>query len=404
MSYLRGPMTRDQVRELMAEEKAGATPAAPPPETTPAAAAPAAGKQAKAVLKAPAAAAVAASAASAANTVPPVLPSDMPVLFLPTRRTAHQAVAAMESQLGTSIDVGERQLVYLPQVLATGSANFVDSRRGVREAQTYSVLVEPPKNLALVRWDEGQDLDTDTLEFLDAPEEGATFVPVPDELSTAKDLAALSKDFQDYLARTASYALFYNPVLKLYSLPGERERDFKIRAQQLARERRDAEVDKITGKFRNEIARFQERLAREQRELEEDRADHASRKQDEVLTTGTSLLGMLFSRRRSASTLVSSASRRRRATDKARADIEESEEEIDALNKKIAEVQQELQRAGEEASSRWAAAIEQVEPFEIRPSKSNVSVYRTALAWAPHWRVAGQTADGRLVDDLVPAS
>jgi hypothetical protein len=342
--------------------------------------------------------------AAATSTVPPVLPSDMPVLFLPIQRTAHQAVAELETQFGSAIEVGERELVYMPQVLATGSANFVDARRGVREARTYSVLIEPPTSTALVRWDQGQPLDTEALEFLDSPKKGATFGPVPGQISTARDLSALSKDYQEFLARTASYELFYNPALKIYSQPGERELDFKIRAQQLAREKRDAEVDKITQKYRKEIERFQERLAREERELAEDRAEHASRKQDEMLSTGTSILGMLFGGRRSVSTVVSSASRRRRATDKALADIQESEEEIDALNRKIAEAQQELQRVSEEATEHWAAAVEQVEPYEIRPSKSSVSVYRLALAWAPHWRIAGQTADGRPIEDLVPAS
>jgi predicted nucleic acid-binding Zn-ribbon protein len=392
MSYLRGPMTRDQVRELMAPLKdASATAGA---EAAPAATATAT----------PAVTAAAAVPAAATSTVPPVLPSDMPVLFLPTQRTAHQAVADLESQIGTSIEVDERGLVYMPQVLATGSANFVDSRRGVREAQTYSVLIEPPTSTTLVSWDQGQSVDTEALEFLDSPEKDATFGSVPGQISTAKELSALAKDYQEYLVRTASYELFYNPVLKIYSKPGERERDFKVRAQQMAREKRDAEVDKITQKYRNEIQRFQERLAREERELAEDMAEHSSRKQDEMLSTGTSILGMLFGGRRSVSTVVSSASRRRRATEKALADIQESEEEIDALNQKIAEVQQELERISEETSARWAAAVDQVEPYEIKPSKSHVSIYRTALAWTPHWRIIGQTADGRPVDDVVPAS
>jgi len=56
---------------------------------------------------------------------------------------------------------------------------------------------------------------------------------VPTELSTSIRLKARVKDFTDYLNTDQVLNLYYSSVLKAYSKPGESERDFRIRAQQM---------------------------------------------------------------------------------------------------------------------------------------------------------------------------
>ena len=55
----------------------------------------------------------------------------------------------------------------------------------------------------------------------------ATFDPVPAVLATPKKVAALEKEFVSYLYRSMSMALWYNPVLRVYSRPGQNEVEFR---------------------------------------------------------------------------------------------------------------------------------------------------------------------------------
>jgi seryl-tRNA synthetase len=98
-----------------------------------------------------------------------------------------------------------------------------------------------------------------------------------------------------------------------------------------------------------------------------------------------SVFGLLTGSR--SSRRLSSASRKRRMTRQAKADIEESEEVIDDLEKEIEELKAEAQEELEELTEKWADLIDEVEEIEVRPRRADVRVNLFALAWLPHWEV-----------------
>ena len=64
----------------------------------------------------------------------------------------------------------------------------------------------------------------------------------------------------------------------------------------MAREQRDAEVDKLEAKYQTKIDRLQEKLRREELELEKDESAHSARKQQEMLSAGDSLLSFFLAK------------------------------------------------------------------------------------------------------------
>lgn len=384
MSYLRGPLTRSQVKQLMAGQRAPQSAAEPAPAAATASAA------------LPVAPALVAGAR-------PALPPDVPQVFLPVRRSVHQALADMERQLGSTVTATDTKLVYETRLLGVGQVQFRDEKRNVDEQQAVKMLMEPPSGTGLVRWDQASQLDLDEDDLTGEPEADAVFGEVPATVNTASKLAALSKDLADYLYRNSTYSLFYHPTLKLYGLPGEDERAFKIRCQEAARERRDAEVDKLEAKYQTQLDRLQARLRKEEQELAQDQADYNARKQQELLSAGDSILGMFLGRRRRVTSALSTASSKRQMTTKARQDIEESQAEIAQLNQQIEALKAEMQQVSDEASAAWEAAVQQVEQTAIRPRKSDVVVRQVAVAWTPYWRVAATSADGKTFAQLVEA-
>ena len=393
MSYLRGPLTRPQVRELMSGVQADipAVGATAPSATAPAAAA------------APATTAAGPAAPEGYSSAPPALSPSTPQVWFPARMSVSAALKQLEEQLGSRVEAAESTLVYEPRLLASGEVQFVDRTRKVDESRQLSLLVEPQNLGAIVRWQDALPADVDVDGLEQEPEAEALFAAVPDALNSASELKALAQDFDDFLYREQTFTLFYNPELKLYSEPGESERDFRIRAQQVAREKRDEEVEKLRKKYESQLDRLEDRLAREQRELAEDQAKYQARKQEELISAGETiagLLGVLGSRR---STGLSRAATKRRLTSQAKADIEESEAEIERLKEESEELQRSFEEEATAIGDKWTATLEQMETFQVRPRRKDVNVQIVALAWAPYWEIGYTAASGRLTHDRVPA-
>jgi hypothetical protein len=261
-----------------------------------------------------------------------------------------------------------------------------------------------PQNLGtFVRWQDAAPTDLDAAQLPDRPEPDALFAAVPGELSTASKLKDLHRDFSDYLYREQVLDLYYNAELQLYSRPAESERDFRIRAQQVARENRDEEVEKLRKKYQRKLDQLQTRLGREERELSEDQAKYEARKREELLSAGETVVGMLgvFGRRRT--TGLSRAATKRRLTEQARADIEESEAEIDRLQQEIEDMRRMMQEEAEAIGERWTATVDQVETYGIKPRRQDVEVELVALAWAPYWEIGHPAASGKMSHERVPA-
>jgi hypothetical protein len=390
MSYLRGPLTRSQLRELMAQTKPEVPPVTPAPSRGPA-------------VRREVTPALATDKPAGYGSTRPALSPDVSEVFLPLRLRKKKAVSQLEEELGKAVEATETSLVYEPRLLALGNVSFADRKCKVDETEDVGLLLGPENLGAVVSWEDADPAELDVNELEDEPERNALFGPIPPELSTASKLKALSKDFANYLYDEERLNLQHNPKLKLYSEPGESGKEFKIRAQQVAREHRDAEVDKLRDKYQKKLDRLATRLSREEQELAEDRDEYEGRKSEELLSAGETLVGMLgiFGRRTSRG--LSTAARKRRMTTKARADIVESEEEIERLEAEIEEMRLEMEEDAEAIADQWAEVAQEIETYTVKPRRSDVEVRLTALGWAPYWEIGYRSARGKLTHGRVPA-
>lgn len=369
MSYLRGPLTRAQVRQLAGE--AGRVEREAPPAASPEAAPPSRAELAPA-------------------SGPPTLAADVPQVFLPAALTFEWALRGREAQTGEEILAHSRRLIYLPRVLALGTVYLNDERRGVRHQETVARLVVPPAPPAPLDWSAGEiELAADSLS--QEPVGEGTYVPVEPHLSKAANYGRWGKSFAEYLYRNIRLTLWHNPALKVYGEVGESRRDFRVRCEREVRAGRDAEAGKARAAIETKMKRLQERLRREQRELAGDQAEAEGRKREELLGWGESALNLLTGRR--PSYMISRASRKRRMTKQAQADVDESIQVIEDLETQLEDMAAEWETQAEEINARWAAKLEEIAEVEVAPRRADVLVDFCGLAWVPVWEV--ETKDGR---------
>ncbi len=391
MSYLRGPLTRKQVRELRKDmpeaEIAGDAPGAP--------GAPRVRQKARAAARA------AEELPAGLSADPPILPPSVEQVFLPSRLSAEAAVRRLEEDEGIRASIRGQRLVYEPQVLGMARVSFVSRKYDVHEERDVAMLLEPPESRGRADWDEAEPLAIAYRDLSDRAFGDALFADVPGSVSNATKLKALGKEFSDHLYRNEEIVLSMNPALKVFSKPGETPGDFAPRCRDAARERRDDEVDKLSDSFEKKLDRLRDKRARKERDLIEDEAEYQSRKREELLSAGESVLGVFLGRR--SSRAVSTAARKRRMTTKAKGDIAETKAELEDVREDIEDLTREMREKAEEITREWDEALEEIEEVKVTPRRADIDVEIVALAWAPHWELTYEDERGRERTDAVPA-
>jgi len=224
---------------------------------------------------------------------------------------------------------------------------------------------------------------------------------LPQSINEAKEFKALKKALEDHLYRSSSVTLLYSPVVKAYSQPEESEREFRMRLQQMAREDRDAEVDKIEKRYQTRLRKLQDRRSRAEAALVKKRAEADARQRETLVSVGESVVGMFVGRRsmRVASTALS----KQRQASSAKMDVAKAEDAVEAAQQETKVLEQELQEEVAATRGRWDEALGELEEVPITPRKSDIQVDLLALAWAPHWQITYKGPRGSTRAEAVPA-
>jgi hypothetical protein len=386
LSYLRGPLTKSQIRTLSPTFKAAA---AATPGVTPGAV----------PASPPAPAAVAGSGTMQKS--PPSLASDFQQTFLPAQKTVQACTLELESRESGPVQVASSNLTYVPSILALGRVHFIDRKLNIAEQQDYVLLADQPEMASLVDWERAQSLTITPRQLQANPQADATFGELSNAINEAKEFLGLKKGLVDFLYRTSSLTLFYSPALKQYSTPKESQQEFILRLQQSAREERDQEVDKIHATYETRLMRLNNQVQTAQDRLARKKADADAKQRETMVSIGESVLGM-FMGRRSMRAASSALSKHRQASD-AKMDMEQVGESVESLQKDIQALQQELAAKTAEVQTRWDQTVSQVSKINIPPRTTDIDVDLFALAWAPYWQISYQSSGGLTRSATLPA-
>jgi hypothetical protein len=357
MSYLRGPLTRTQIKQLMDPVRPSqpAAPAATPPAGAPAAPT---GKE----------------RATAPASARPVLPPEVPQFFLPPR--------AAQPEGGS--------LHYEPMVLGIGKVYYASAKVGVAAQKEVCLITEFSGAASRVDWDGAQEAQIREGDLEKVPHDpDSSYGELPPEGSSPKSYAAWGNAFRDWIYRNRKLELLKSPSLGIVSEPGEPERDFRIRLTQGAREKRDLQIERLRKKYAPRIAALQDRIRRAEQAVEREKAQATQQKLSTAISFGATLLSALTGRKAvSQSTLGRAATTARGAsrTMKEAQDVARAAESVEALARQLGELQALLDQETAEVKASADPMAEELEPCEVRPKKADISVSLVSLAWFPYWR------------------
>jgi len=183
------------------------------------------------------------------------------------------------------------------------------------------------------------------------------------------------------------------------SRPEESEGEFRVRVAHQVKEWRDRELDRIRDKSAAKLATLNDRLVRARQKVEKEKAEAKNRSLQTYVSIGTAVLSAVLGRKVASSTTVGRAATSMRAASRAtqkQSDVVHAEETLSDLEEKLAaleaEINEDLERVRLEANPERLV----LEPIEVAPRKTDVSVEDVVLAWVPATRRigAGRTTTG----------
>ena len=375
ISYLRGPLTRTQIKALMEPVKAEAT------TNVPLAAAAGAGQQAANVATVPAPMPVATTVDSSAASKRPVLPPDISQYFIPLRGSGS----------------GDNVLTYLPMLLGSAEIHFSDSK-SLDMTQSLTLLTTIADGPIAINWDQASKVDLPVEDLEQGPNDNAQFAALPAPANKPKNYEAWRKDLAAWIYRNQKLELFESSMLDLVSNPGETERDFRVRLQQLAREKRDEAVEKLRQKYAPKMAALGEKKRRAEQTVGREAEQASSQKLQTAISFGATLLSSFFGRKTlSLSTLgrATTAARGVSRSMKESEDVGRAQETVEAVAQQLADLDAQLKAETEAIQQAADPQTAELGKVSLKPTKSNIGVKVLTLVWAPHWRDAqGQITPG----------
>lgn len=352
LSYLRGPLTRTQIKQLMDPVRRQATSDK---------------RQTQAVSGS------APSLQHSALKSRPIVPPDVPQQFVPLRGSKPQG----------------SELLYAPMLLGAAQIRFSDTKSGIDQMQTVTVLAPMTDGAVPVDWDHAVAADLAVADLEQSPESDAQFLPLPASAGKAKSYADWNKDFGGWLFRTQKFELLKSPTTKDVSKPGESERDFRVRLQQSGRELRDKAAESLRQKYAPKITTLQDRIRRAEQMKAKQQAESRSSQVQAAISVGASILGAFLGRKTISATNIGRATTAIRSAGRVMKESQEvgyAEENVAALQQQLADFEAQFKTESDALAAATDPLNEKLETISIKPTKSNIAVKLVALAWTPQWR------------------
>jgi len=348
MSYLAGPLTRDQIKALAADSKKAAAAARP--------------------------AQPAEKSGNDFTSDVPVLPPKIRQFFVPAR--------------GASVK-------YYPRLVAATDVAFTNARYKVDERRERSYTVEFDEGPVAVDWDNGELVALAASDLEDEPAPDSGFAECPDCALKVTNYTKWEKALKRWIRQNEAIALYRSPKYRLISNPGESEGEFRVRLQQAASEKRDQAIAKLRKRYASKATTLENRLMRAEQAIQREQQQSASKKFDTAISFGTAILGAVLGRKKLSSTTANkmgTAIRKAGGARKEAGDVARAKQTAAKVRADLEALNQQLEAEVDALDTAYDAQLEELVETPIRPKTTDIHVAVIGLGWFPY----ADGGDGRL--------
>jgi hypothetical protein len=269
---------------------------------------------------------------------------------------------------------------YHASLSARISLHFFNQSRGIDEQEQYCIRLALGTDNHNLDWDQAeQTQEEDCLEHLvsQAPQ-SAKYAPVPEFISTDKNLKKATQDLKGWLYQTHKLKLYRTTKIpKMESNPHEKLVDFKVRLNDVLADKKEIEIEKLQQRYGSKEKVLLDRLSRAKERVEKVKNDASS----SMISTGIAVLDALFGRSSSASVerVLSHGNR----VLKEHGDISRAEERIEKIKDDIELLSDELEDKIDALIDKFDVDRMKIETFSIKLRRTDIEVGEIAIVWQP---------------------
>lgn len=379
LSYLAGPMTREQIQRVTAVQK-GAMSLASANSMT---ASPALVNTASSFAPAPPASSLLPSAGeqgggavTANDSRPPVLPDSI-----------EQSYGRVSRSVSKSANI-----LYRPAIVGIGRVHFVDSKSNVEEWRDIQRICSIDREVPRDIWTDATRFDSQPLHLERGPESNCRFSELPGDLSKSTNYTGWKTDLKNTVYRDDRLILLYCEALKRYSRPNETEGDLRISLRQEGREERDRQISQLRIKYGSKFDSLQSRIRTAEHTVQTQEEQAKGATMGAFVTFGTSILSAVFGRKLASAATINKAGTAMRSASRAsqeKGDVVRAKEKLDALVDEKESLEKELEAAIDELTQVFDGDSLTLTNYEVSPRKSDITINSVGLLWQP-WEVDSQ--------------
>ncbi len=353
LSYLRGPMTREQIKVLMAHRKS--------PTTT--------GAEISAFPE----------VADPFKPAPPVRTAEGPSLVPPGIDTFYLAASG-----------AGHGVVYYPGVVGRMDVHYSNAKHNVDTTETLALTAQLEEGPVALDWDGAVQFDPIAVEASPVPD--GEYADLPSAAQNVSNFRKWNKDLLRWVRQNRPLVVLRSKSFGLTSQLGESEGEFRSRLAQVMRENRDLEVEKLRKKYDTQFTTLKDRLMRaEQAIAREDEQAKASKMQT-AISFGTAILGAFLGRKAvsaASAQRVGTAMRSASRVQKEKMDVARAQERAEAVRLQLSELDERLQQDIDALSFSMNAEAEELEKISVKPKSTDITLEIFGLAWMPFRKNAG---------------
>jgi len=267
---------------------------------------------------------------------------------------------------------GKKQ--YFPTIAANVEVQYIDTRRLIDLTKEFNLYLNL-ENITNCNWDEEEILEEPLNSFPTKAPKGAKFKPLPNFILEDKDLKNCQRELKEHIYSSHKLELYRCKKLRLESKVDESYEDFVVRVKDLLQDKFEEALEKLKDRYKSKFDRLEAQIQKAAMQVQKEEADQTS----SLISAGLSIIGALFGR--STINKIGTAVNKGSRVLKERGDISRAKAKLQELQERLEELKNELEEKIDELEEKYSIDNYEIDTIFIKPKKSAIDIEEIAILW-----------------------
>lgn len=276
--------------------------------------------------------------------------------------------------------------VLRPAIYALADIHFEDKKNSISHSRSESWLTPLEEGLVNTDWQMRDDLDIRDSDLKTKAPRGVQYIALPEAAQKKTSYTQWERELKDTIFRRSVLEVFQHKATQILSQPEENERDFKLRIEQKQREERDEAVEKLRDKYRIRITRAEEKIRKQEQQLERKEELAKDGKRQTAISVGTTVLNAILGKKAlSTSTLGRATTAAKTGSRSARqgSEVQRAEESLAVYKEELESIENELNKEIELIQKQYDLKYDEISNVELTAKKTDIRLRAFALVFLP---------------------